>query len=432
MRACSEPTTGIYKLSVEARDYSIVNKSTAEKLVIARQRAAVATAFLLPWSTSGLAIAMGLFLLLTIPTIRKADLFAVIRSPAGVTPVLLFLLLLIGMLWSSDPWGPGGLSHYFKLLLIPIVMATAFTPRDAAQIGLGFLGGCFLVLLLSLLSFYVELPWKHYAPGIPFKENAVQSGNFALCAFGLAICAVRFGGAGQWRLSVAAAMLGMGFFINVFTIYISKTGALMVVALMGLLLINLGGWKRSLLTVVAAIIIAVGALHYSPEAQRRLAEISTDINANVASGGGEATAATISTASRVDFWTKALEFIKAAPILGHGTGSTKRMYQSLEASRPSPYGEAVPDPHNQFLAIAIQVGLLGGALLVAMWLSHALVLRGTSVACVLGQAVILQNVLGSLVNSHISTVTQGSLYCLAVGLLAGLVLRGRTANVQAV
>ena len=35
----------------------------------------------------------------------------------------------------------------------------------------------------------------------------------------------------------------------------------------------------------------------------------------------------------------------------------------------------------------------------------------------------LQNIVGSLFNSHLSTVTQGTLYCLAVGLLGGLVNR---------
>src|SRR5207247_3325867 len=96
----------------------------------------------------------------------------------------------------------------------------------------------------------------------------------------------------------------------------------------------------------------------------------------------------------------------------------------LEASRPSPYGEAVPDPHNQLLAIAIQVGLLGGALLLAMWAVHfAMFASRRGVVSVLGQAVVLQNVVGSLFNSHLSTVTQGTLYCLAVGLLGGLVHR---------
>jgi O-antigen ligase len=39
----------------------------------------------------------------------------------------------------------------------------------------------------------------------------------------------------------------------------------------------------------------------------------------------------------------------------------------------------------------------------------------------------LQNVVGSLFNSHLSTVTQGMLYCLAVGLLGAVI---RNASLQ--
>lgn len=398
-----------------------VTQSTA---VVARQRAAVLTAFLLPWSTSGLAIAMAIFLLLAAFTIKSIDIFSTLRSTAGIIPILLFLLMCLGMLWSTEPLGPGGVSHYVKLLLIPIVMSTAFTPKQALHVGYGFLGGCILVLMLSVLSFWIALPWKHYAPGIPFKENAVQSGNFVLCAFGLAIGAVAAWEQERKKLAIGASLLAVAFIVDVFAIYISKTGVLMAAALMGLFLIHVEGWKRAAFIAILVIVTAVGALSLSSEAQRRLSEISNDIKAELPpSGERERSNATMSTASRVDFWTKAVGFIQEAPIFGHGTGSTKSLYQSLEASRPSPYGEAVPDPHNQFLAIAIQVGLFGGAVLLAMWASHAWTFRGMGAANAIGQAVVLQNIIGSLFNSHISTVTQGSLYCLAIGLLAGLFAR---------
>jgi O-antigen ligase len=206
-------------------------------------------------------------------------------------------------------------------------------------------------------------------------------------------------------------------------IYISKTGILMTAALVGLFVVQAGGWRRSLLIAAPIVLIAVVALLSSAPAQRRLAEIATDIHA-VDNGKGNSEA-TLSTASRLDFWSKAIEFIEQAPLFGHGTGSTKSLYQSLEATRPSPFGEAVPDPHNQFFAIAIQVGLVGGAILLAMWAVHFSMFVGGGFACAMGQAVVLQNFIGSLFNSHLSTVTQGMLYCLAVGLLGGIVQRAR-------
>src|SRR5205085_9365039 len=115
-----------------------------------------------------------------------------LRRPAALLPVLLFLLLLVGMAWSPEPLGAGGITHYVKLLLIPLVMACAITPRQALQIGIGFLAGCLIVLALSWASLlWPSGPWSWFkSPGVPVKDNAVQSGCFALCAFGLMIGAV--------------------------------------------------------------------------------------------------------------------------------------------------------------------------------------------------------------------------------------------------
>jgi O-antigen ligase len=401
-------------------------KGLAERLLISRQMAAVATAAMLPVSTSGQAIALSVFVVLALLTVKPEEWLATIVTPAAAIPVGLFVLIVIGMLWSPTPFAPGGgVGHYAKLLLVPVAMACAFTPRQGLQIGYGFLAGCLVILALSFLSFFIPLPspFSHATDGVPVKDNAVQSGCFALCAFGLALGGVNAWVAGNRRRAVAMLILALVFLADVFMIYISKTGILMTMALVGLFVVQAGGWKRSLLIATPIVLVAAIALWSSGPAQRRLAQIATDIHA-VDSGKGNSEA-TLSTASRLDFWSKAVEFIEQAPLFGHGTGSTKSLYQSLEATRPSPYGEAVPDPHNQFFAIAIQVGLVGGAILLAMWAVHFAVFVGGGFACAIGQAVVIQNFVGSLFNSHLSTVTQGMLYCLAVGLLGGIVLRAR-------
>ena len=60
---------------------------------------------------------------------------------------------------------------------------------------------------------------------------------------------------------------------------------------------------------------------------------------------------------------------------------------------------------------------------VAVWAVHLSLFIGTGFASAIGQAIVLQNFIGCLFNSHLSTVTQGTLYCLAVGLLGGIVQR---------
>jgi O-antigen ligase len=424
MRLCCRRRDSVHlRVRMSSIDLGAIRAGgTWRNVVAARHWAAVATAFTLPWSTSGQAVTGGIFVLLALVTIERQAWRETLAQPAALLPILLFAWLLLGMAWSPDPLGAGGITHYAKLLLIPVVMATAMTRRQALQIGYGFLAGCLIVLALSWASIlWPAGPWGWFkSPGVPVKDNAVQSGCFALCSFGLALGAVR-----AWSSCLrkrAAGMTGLAllFFADIFLIFVSKTGMLEALALVGLFLVWFGGWRRAVLIAIPVILIIVLALSLSTPAQHRLAEFASDIRAdNIAQES-------VSTASRHDFWMKAIGFIRQAPLFGHGTGSTKSLFQALEASRPSPYGEAVPDPHNQFFAIAIQVGLVGGALLLAMWAVHFLMFAGRDVAGILGQAVVLQNVVGSLFNSHLSTVTQGTLYCLAVGLLGGLVQRRRS------
>ncbi|MDB5653892.1 MAG: O-antigen ligase [Tardiphaga sp.] len=448
------------------------------KLSDARQVAAIATAFALPLSTSAQAITVSIFAVLALLTLDPARFHATLRRPAAWLPVALFVLIALGVLWSVQPIAPAAkwIGPYAKLLLIPLVMATAFTPKQAWQIGYGFVAACVILLALSWASLlWPAGPWTWFkSPGVPVKDNAVQSGCFALCAFGLAFGAFAVARSGNRRGAVVMGGLALLFFADVFLIYLSKTGAIMAVALLGLLLLHLEGWKRRALVAVPAVIVIALSLLASAPAQRRLAEISTDIDAGnrnihapaavtppvaapsqpprppalapapapvpapvpaapsvaapapapaviVPDSGGE----TLSTGARLDFWHKAIGFVKQAPLFGHGTGSIKPLYQSLEATQPSPYGEATPDPHNQTLHVVLQVGLVGGAVLLAMWIAHARLFLAGDITSIFGQAIVLQNVIGGLFNSHISAVTQGMLYCLAVGLLGALRYQNR-------
>ncbi len=395
-----------------------------EKLAASRQIAAIATAFFLPFSTSGQAIAISVFAVLALLTLDRPRFAATMRHPAAWLPTALFALILGGVLWSKLPldgaikWvGP-----YTKLLLIPLLLATAFTPRQALHIGYGFLASCLVILVLSYAALlWPTGPWTWFKSlGVPFKDNAVQSECFAICALGLALAATRVWSDGDRRRGAALGLLALLFFANIFLIYVSKTGMLVAFTLVAVLVIRTGGWRTALVLGVPIVLIVAGSLIYSPAAQQRVAEIATDVTA----AGKEGTE-TISTASRLDFWKKASEFVKQAPLFGHGTGSIRPLYQELEATRPSPYGEAVADPHNQILHIVLQVGLVGGVILLAMWFAHFRLFTGSDMASTMGLAIVAQNFVGSLFNSHISQVTQGMLYCLGVGLLGAVALHRR-------
>jgi hypothetical protein len=73
--------------------------------------------------------------------------------------------------------------------------------------------------------------------------------------------------------------------------------------------------------------------------------------------------------------------------------------------------------------VGIQFGLVGIALLWAMWISHVLLFRIEGFAAWFGLLVTVQNVAGSLFNSLLGDFTTGWIYVLGVGAAGGAVLR---------
>ena len=75
------------------------------------------------------------------------------------------------------------------------------------------------------------------------------------------------------------------------------------------------------------------------------------------------------------------------------------------------------NPHSQILAVAVQLGVVGATILLAMWLAHLALFRAPTPMAWFGLVVVAQNILGSLFNSHISDFTQGWIYVFGVGVL---------------
>src|SRR5205085_2913132 len=80
---------------------------------------------------------------------------------------------------------------------------------------------------------------------------------------------------------------------------------------------------------------------------------------------------------RLQFWEKSLRFFAEAPVIGHGTGSTRGLFEAA-ATGPATLvqGQVIGNPHNQTLNVAVQWGSTGVVILFAMWLVHLLLFRG--------------------------------------------------------
>jgi len=130
---------------------------------------------------------------------------------------------------------------------------------------------------------------------------------------------------------------------------------------------------------------------------------------------------------RLEFWQKSLRFISEAPVIGHGTGSMRGLFERA-ATNHEPKDQVIANPHNQTLNIAVQWGMVGVILLYAMWLVHLLLFRGEGLVAWIGLLVVVQNIFTSLFNSHLFDFHEGWMYVLGVGVAGGMTLAAKQRN----
>jgi len=381
---------------------------------------AIGVAASLPWSTSATSILVVLWLVATLPTLDIATLRREILTPAGGLPVMLWLLAAVGMTWASVPWAErfDGLSGFHKLLVIPILFAHFRRSDKASWVLAAFLLSCSVLLAVSyFLALWPGLTWRGVRSGlgVPVKDYIVQSGEFAICVFILLAVAPRVARTRPWT-SIGLLLLGALFLMNFLYLETGRTTLAVTVVLLILFAFRQFGWKRGGLVILAAGIFALAIWESSPYLRARLGvmpqEIERYFKENASSSAGE----------RLEFWKKSISFIPDAPILGHGTGAIRELFRQTAVGESGPSALVSPNPHNQTLAVAIQLGLAGSVLLYAMWVAHLYLFRGPGLAAWVGLVVAVQNIISSLFNSHLFDFTQGWIYVLGVGVAGGAVL----------
>jgi hypothetical protein len=63
--------------------------------------------------------------------------------------------------------------------------------------------------------------------------------------------------------------------------------------------------------------------------------------------------------------------------------------------------------------------------MMAMWIAHFTLFRGAGLTAWIGIVIVTQNLVSSLVNSHLFDFTQSWLYVFGVGVAGGMALRER-------
>jgi len=386
---------------------------------------ALAVAVTLPWSTTATGIFIALWLITILPAMEFGMLRRELTRAAGFLPVALWILAAIGMLWADVTWAErlAGLGKFHRLLLIPVLLAHFRVSERGIYVVYGFFSSVLLLLIVSWgLAVIPGLPWRGmHQPGVPAKDYIFQSTDFLICAFALLGYAVVEGRARRWRLTLVLIILSGLFLANIFFVISSRTS--FVVAPVLLLLFGWGqfGWRGFVGAGLIAVLLGVGIWFGSPYVRERidtsLIELRYYRESNTLS----------STALHLEFLRKSVLFIEAAPIIGHGTGSIGEEFRNAALGQTGASAELVQNPHNQIFAVAIQLGIIGAALLLAMWAAHLILFAREGLIAWMGLVLVTENIVSSPFNSHLFDFTSGWLYVFGVGVLGGMVLRERDA-----
>jgi hypothetical protein len=387
---------------------------------------AIAVAVSLPWSTSATGILVVLWLLALIPTLDWPNLRRELVTPAGGLPVLLVLLGLLGMLWADVPlyerWG--GIGSFFKLLTIPLLFVQFRRSDRGEWVFAGYAVSCVVLLLHSfVLVVWPNLP-LHFSDdyGVPVKNAASQSGEFATCIFGFLFLAVQAARRQLWPWTAGLIAVIVAMLADMFFVATGRTALVVVLVLLVLFAIKQLKPRGILILFAAAVVVSAVGWFSSPYLRMRTETIWTDLQTY------EKTDARTSSGERAEFAKKSIAFIREAPIIGHGTGTIHALFTNAAAGQTGAAGVAAANPHNQTFAVAIQLGLVGALVLWAMWIAHLWMFRGAGLAEWIGFVVVVQNIVGSLFNSHLFDFLQGWVYVVGVGVAGGMTLKHRLAN----
>jgi hypothetical protein len=397
---------------------------------------AIAVAVSLPWSISATIGLIVFWLLALVPTLGLADIRREIATPAGGLPIVLIVLGGFGMVWADVSWAErlGGFDGFFKLLTIPLLFIQFRRSDRGLWVMAGYLASC--TVLLAISSTFALWPWSAFMAlvdvGVPVKSATTQIYEFVTCIFALLFLAIEMFYRRRRGLAGGMMVLALVFLANIYYLattstdfHIVKAVAVVIIPL-PLLFVLLGFKKfntKGMLGLVAAgATLCIVTWVSSPYLRYRTAAVWENVQpypGNDQNWAGE----------RPELWKKSLGFIGEAPVLGHGTGSVHKLFARSAIGQTGVSAKVTTNPFQQTFAVGIQIGLVGVAVLWAMWISQLLLFRGNTLPEWIGLVVVTQNFVGSLMNSYLFNFTEGWIYVFGVGVAGGMVRRLRMDNV---
>jgi hypothetical protein len=314
----------------------------------------VLSCFFMPFSTSLMGATATLAAVFWLLSGDFSSLPQLMQKNVSVSlAIAVFLLLVIGLTYSPVPLNDSLdiLRKYRKIIYFAIVVSLFKDNEGAARLAEGsFIAGCLVLLLISYSIFFSIIPSERF--GFSVVYHITHSLFMAILAFW---CLQRMFESRQY------VYLWLGLFllatINLFYIAPGRTGMLVYIALIILTLLQRLSWKK-LLPATILVSIAVGITFFTSS------NFSIRVNEAVDEMRGyQAESSRTSLGMRFDWWQNSIDLIMQKPVFGHGTGSFQAVQENLIKDGDT---QSTDNPHNEYLFLAVQTGLVGLFLFVTL------------------------------------------------------------------
>ena len=319
----------------------------------------IALAFVFPLTVAGANLIIGIIVLLWMFSGSYQIKFnQIISNKLAIFSMLFFSLHVVGLLWTEDlEWGLVIVKKmWYFLLLLPILL-TITKKEYIKHYILAFILAMTLTELLSYLVWFEIIGPLHKATvGNPTPTMSHISYNPYL-TFGIylisyeLLCNKSLSTISKYFYAFFALTMSINMFITG-----GRAGQVMYFAMITILIFQYYNPKRIKATVLTMIIVPsifMSAYSMSTQFNDRVNEAID----NISSYNGEGKRDT-SVGQRITYTINSFKIIQQHPLLGVGTGDFPSEYKKVHMQNTPDVGLTI-HPHNMYILIAVQLGLLG-------------------------------------------------------------------------
>lgn len=359
--------------------------------------------------------------LLIIVVLGSKPLRTKIWEVCKCTMSLWFLFAFVGWVILATSWGDapvGDRLHevisWRKLLLFPVVLALGTDSFRKHMLVTISLTGVSFAVTVWLIS--VGIGWHGLYPLM--RSDVVQTIYFALSALSLTVLLAVYGDS-MHRFGKIAILIAISFLLVTVLNSTGRSGYLFL--LVGCCCFSIFIIKTNRLIWIPAIVLSLLGCLVLFEAPFKEIKLGIDeVNAVIDPTQDPEIS---SMGVRVVMWDHTIQMIKNKPFLGSGAGSFEVDYKKVAESRSFGWrAERSSDPHQQYLHVAAEYGLVGLVLL-GLFLMSLVYRVDLNWFTLFGFSVLAGFCATSFFNGHLSSLVEGRMFWILVPLY--LVSRAR-------